>query len=159
MTLFDRLFPKEELDPGPDDIKFGRYSDAYKEAAQYDLWDQSLKLFDEHRYLEAYEQFLQYLNDPAEDNVRYTRTNGTLEFEVIQGSKRIVGFGNAQELRVASNVARIKEADETLFLHLLEYNYRLRYCRVGLTEDNHITILIDTTTIDGSPYNLYFALK
>jgi len=159
LGLFDRLFQKQKIDEGPTDIRFGRYSDAYKESEQYDLWDQSLALFEEQSYLDAYERFLQYLNDPAEENIIYQRTEASLTFEIIQGSKKLIGYSDGSKLKVEANVAKMNSASEALLRHLLEYNYQLRYCRFGLTEDHHIAIIFDTTTIDGSPYKLYYAFK
>ncbi|MBT8219971.1 MAG: hypothetical protein KJP00_09100, partial [Bacteroidia bacterium] len=67
MKLFDFLFSADNSDPDDPDIKFGRYSDAYKESDQYDLWDESLNAFDQKKYRKSYRLFLQYLNDPDID--------------------------------------------------------------------------------------------
>jgi len=56
MALLDLLFRKEKPDHGPTDVRFGRYSDAYKESAQYHHWDASLSLFEKGMYLESYER-------------------------------------------------------------------------------------------------------
>jgi len=159
LGLFDRLFQKEKKEVGPTDIRFGRYSDAYKETEQYDLWDQSLTLFEQKAYLDAYERFLQYLNDPSEENVEYERSDNILRFEIIQGSMKLVGESDGNKIRVEAKVARVKAISESLFRHLIEYNYQLRYCRFGLTRDNHVAIIFDSSNIDGSPYKLYYALK
>jgi len=159
LGLFDRLFQKRKKDERLVDIRLGRYSDAYKEADRYDLWDEALSLFDQQDYLDAYERFLEYLLDPAEQNIHYERSDNLLTFEIIQGSKKLIGHSDGQKIRVQANIAKINTASEPLLRYLLEYNYNLRYCRFGLTEDSHIAIIFDTTTIDGSPYKLYYALK
>ena len=159
MGLLDRLFRKEKKQEGPIDIRFGRYSDAYKETEQYDLWDQSLALFEQQSYLDAYERFLQYLTDPTEENIKYDRSDDLLTFEIIQGSKKLTGHSNNHKIRVETKIAKVNAVSEPLLQYLLKYNYQLRYCRFGLTADSHIAIIFDTTTIDGSPYKLYYALK
>ncbi len=159
MGILDRLFQKRKKNQQPTEIRFGRYSDAYKEADQYDLWDQALKLFEQKDYLSAYERFLQYLNDPSEENIHYTRSGTRIDFEIIQGSNKLVGYCDSVELRVETKIAKINNLTAPLLRHLLEYNYQLRYCRFGLTADNHISIIFDSSTIDGSPYKLYYALK
>ncbi|MEZ4950996.1 MAG: hypothetical protein R2784_16670 [Saprospiraceae bacterium] len=42
---------------------------------------------------------------------------------------------------------------------LIEQNFELKYSRFALDEDNDITVIFDTYTLDGSPYKLYYALK
>jgi len=158
MAILDLLFRKDKPDEGPDDVRFGRYSDAYKESAQYHHWDESLALFEKGEYLESYERFLDYLTDSDEQNVSYHRKDDLLHFEVIQGSKRLVGFSDGKKIRVETQIAKINQPSESLFKHLLEYNYELRFCRFGMSGE-HVVIIFDSTTIDGSPYKLYHALK
>ena len=109
LGLLDRLFRKEKKEEGPIDIRFGRYSDAYKETEQYDLWDQSLALFEQQSYLDAYERFLQYLTDPTEENIKYDRSDDLLTFEIIQGSKKLTGHSNNHKIRVETKIAKVTQ--------------------------------------------------
>ncbi|MBT8221393.1 MAG: YbjN domain-containing protein, partial [Bacteroidia bacterium] len=99
------------------------------------------------------------LNDPDIDNVQIKESGQGLDFEIIQGSKKLVGLLRQNSIRVQSKVAKIKQMEEKLLRHLLEYNFELRYSRFGITDDDHISIIFDSSTDDGSPYKLYYALK
>lgn len=159
MGLFDRFFAPPYRDEGPSDIRFGRYSDAYKEEAHYAMWNNALAAFDQKDYLVAYEHFLGYLLDPSLDNVTYTRSGGRIEFEIIQGSKKLTGVLTEKMVGVVSKVAKMDREDPALLQHLLEYNYQLRFCRFSISEDDHICMTFDSSIIDGSPFKLYYALK
>lgn len=159
MKIFDFFFNSkrnERLDP---DVRFGRYSDAYKESEQYDLWDEALVKFEQKNFAESYTLFLKYLNDPDFNNVSYSKNGDDVEFEIIQGSKKLVGYLKDKCVRVESQVAKINQMEEELLQYLLSYNYELRYSRFGITDDDHISIIFDSSTDDGSPYKLYYALK
>ena len=159
MGLFDRLFGgSSNTEPQPD-ISFGRYSDSYKEAEQYDSWDSSLDKFDEGKYLDAYLDFFRYLADEQEKNVTYRKENGGIHFEVLQGSKRIVGFADHKKVKAEAKVAVAENLNLGFMRRLMEANFSLKYSRFALDEDNNITIKFDTYTLDGSPYKLYYAIK
>lgn len=159
MGLFDRLFGNSADKPPAPDIKFGRYSDSYKETANYDAWDNSLEKFESEHYLEAYREFFRYLRDDREDNVRYWDEDGGIRFELFQGSKKITGFADASQVRVESKIARTQSLNVGFMRRLIEKNFSLKYSRFALDSDNNIAIVFDTYTLDGSPYKLYYALK
>ena len=159
MGLFDRLFGYTGEAQEQPKIKFGRYSDSYKSAASYKAWDKALEKFDEGAYLEAYKAFFKYLRDEKEDNVRLREEKERIEFELFQGSKKISGFVDHQKLKVESKIAHTGNLKEAFMRRLVELNYELEYSRFSLDNENNITIVFDTYTIDGSPYKLYYALK
>ena len=132
MGLYDRFFAPPFQDEGPSDIRFGRYSDAFKEEAQYELWNKALSEFDQQRYLSSYEYFLDYLRDPSLDNVHYTKSSGRIEFEIVQGSKKLNGLLTDKMVGVVAKIAKMDRADVHLLQHLLEYNYQLRFCRFSI---------------------------
>lgn len=159
MGLFDRLFgTASEPEPLPD-IRFGRYSDSYKETANYDAWDLSLEKFEGEEYLEAYLAFFRYLRDEREDNVKYWNDANVIRFELYQGSKKICGFADANKVKAEAKIARTQSLNVGFMRRLIEKNFSLKYSRFALDDDNNITILFDTYTLDGSPYKLYYALK
>ena len=159
MGLFNRLFgsPVEEV-PQPD-IRFGRYSDSYKEAANYDAWDFALEAFEGENYLECYRQFFRYLRDEVEDNVRYWEETGGIRFEIYQGSVKLMGFANEKKLRAEARVVKTEALNVSFMRRLLEQNYELKYSRFALDDEDNITIVFDAYSLDGSPYKLYYALK
>lgn len=160
MSIFDRLFGSSSntLAPQPD-IRFGRYSDSYKEAVNYNYWDLSLEKFENEEYLESYRAFFRYLRDDSEDNVRYEEENGKITFEIYQGSKKITGHVDETSLKAESKIAHSDVLNVGFMRRLIEQNFGLEYSRFALDEQNNITIVFDTYTLDGSPYKLYYALK
>ena len=159
MSFFERWFGNNNEENEQPDIRFGRYSDSYKDTKCYDAWDMALSHFEEGKYLAAYEQFLCFLRDEAEENVVWEKSDQGLAFELFQGSKRVVGWATRQRLRVEARVARVTEPRPELLRRLVEQNYSLKFSRYALDPDFHITVVFDTDTVDASPYKLYYALK
>jgi hypothetical protein len=159
MGFFDRLFgTKEAAIPQPD-VRFGRYSDSYKDGANYDAWDTALEKFEEEQYLESYKAFFNYLRDEEEDNVRWTEENDGIKFEIFQGSKKISGFADNTNLRAKASIAKTEQLNVGFLRRLLEKNFSMNFGRFALGESNELLVVFDTYTLDGSPYKLYFALK
>ncbi|MEL7427540.1 MAG: hypothetical protein AAFN81_31405, partial [Bacteroidota bacterium] len=159
MSFFERWFGNNNEESNQPDIRFGRYSDSYKDTKCYDAWDLALSQFEVGKYLAAYEQFLFFLRDEAEGNVVWEKSEQGLAFEIFQGSKRVIGWATRQRLRVEARVARITEPRPELLRRLVEQNYSLKFSRYALDPDCHITVVFDTDTVDASPYKLYYALK
>lgn len=159
MSFFERWFGGKDSDIAEPDIRFGRYSDSYKDPSCYDAWDKALILFEDEKYLEAYEQFLYFLRDEAEDNVHWDLTPNGLSFELYQGSKRVIGWATRMRLRVEARVAHIMDSRPELLRRLVEQNYSLKFSRYALDPDQHIVVIFETETADASPYKLYYALK
>lgn len=159
MGFFDKFFGTvTESIPQPD-IVFGRYSDSYKSKEQYAAWEKSLDLFEKEEYLASFRQFFTYLRDEEEDNVRFSETKGAIHFELIQGSKKIVGIANRKKVKAEAKIAITEDLNIGFMRRLMEENFKMRYSCFALDEDNDITIVFDTNILDASPYKLYYALK
>ena len=158
MGLFDRLFgsSKEEVQP---DIPFGRYTDSYKTPEQYDAWDLSLEEFEKGNYMESYRLFFKYLRDDTCNNVQAEEVNGQINFQLLQGSKKIAGFVNSKKVSVGAKVVKTDDLNIGFMRRLMEENYKMEYSRFALDNDNDIAIVFNTYVLDGSPYKLYYALK
>lgn len=159
MSLLKRIFGNREPEIIPPDIRFGRYSDSYKESDNYEAWDQALDKFEQEEYLDSYRAFFRYLRDEHEDNVRWWDEAEGIRFELFQGSKKIIGLADAKKLKVEARIARSTELNVNFMRQLIERNFELNYSRFALDDDNNLTIVFDTYTLDGSPYKLYYALK
>ena len=158
MGFFDYFFANKK-DVNQPLIQFGRFSDAYKEERKYDAWDQSLKLFENQEYIEAYKQFFEYLNDESAANCKYEDHKDHLTFEFYQGSKKIIGRANHKSFVAEAKIAKTDGLHIGFLRRLLEDNYQFKYCRYALDAENSITAVFSSSTIDGSPYKLYHALK
>jgi hypothetical protein len=160
MGLFDRLFGTNDKNKEPmPKLRFGRFSDSYKTDQKYAAWESALQKFDEKDYMGAYRAFLDYLRDDAEDNVHFREENGSLFFEIFQGSKKLVGCADGELLKVQAKIAKAEQPDLGFMYRLLTTNYQLHYCRLAFDDNDNIVILFDSYTADGSPYKLYHAFK
>ena len=159
MGLFSRLFGTVKSKEPQPDIRFGRYSDSYKANAQYDAWDASLKEFEAKNYKESYRQFFTYLNDPSLNNVQWKETGDVIEFELVQGSKKIFGSVDSEKLKVEALVVKCNDLSNAFMRKLLDKNFNLKYGRFALNDANEIVMKFETFMLDGSPYKLYYALK
>ncbi len=158
MGFFDYFFSNKTNINQPQ-IQFGRFSDAYKEERKYDAWDKSLELFENQDYIESYKQFFEYLNDESAANCNYEDHKDHLTFEFYQGSKKIVGRANHKSITAEAKIAKTESLHIGFLRRLLEDNYQLKYSRYALDSDNCITAVFSSSTIDGSPYKLYYSLK
>ena len=99
MSFWDLIFgTKTEQAIASPKIRLGRFTDSYKSKTQYESWDLALTKFEDSDYLESYKEFLKYLRDDKEDNVRWLEENGGIRFEILQGSKRVSGFADARPI-------------------------------------------------------------
>lgn len=160
MSFWNRLFGNkaEPTKPQPR-IKFGRYTDSYKQKQQYEAWEDALNKFEEQNYLSSYDALFRYLRDENEDNVRWVEENGSIKFEILQGSKRVTGTANAQKFVAEARIVYADNLGVAVMRRLVESNYVLEYSRYGLDNDNNLVIKFDSSSLDGSPYKLYYALK
>lgn len=158
-SIFNRFFKSAESPDGQPSIKFGRYSDSYKGAAQYAAWDKALVAFEREKYLDCYRAFFKYLRDEEEDNVKFWEADHGIHFELLQGSKKVVGFADRKRFKAEAKVVKVERLDLEIMKRLSAANFDLKYSRYALDNDEDIAILFDTYTLDGSPYKLYYALK
>ena len=158
MKLFGRIFGTKPTPASPQ-IRFGRYTDSNRSAAQEAAFDAALKDFVKENYLSAYVLFFDYLLDGDEQNLRAWEERGELRFEFFQGSKKISGYANDRKFYAAARIAKAKTLQSSFMRRLLEANFDLKYSRFALTPDDEITIVFDTHTADGSPHKLYAALR
>ena len=159
MGFFDRFFGSTiESIPQPA-INFGRYSDSYKSKEQYAAWEESLNLFEKQEYLASFRSFFTYLRDVKEKNVTFSEEKGEIRFELIQGSKKIVGIANRKKVKAEAKIAITEHLNIGFMRRLMEENFKMRYSCFALDADNDITIIFETKILDASPYKLYYALK
>jgi hypothetical protein len=161
LSIWDTLFgraPGYDPTDGPD-FSFGRYTDAFKTPDNYAAWDKSLQAFEKGNYLQSCEAFMAYLYDPKEDNVQWKTEEGKLYFEFYQGSKRVTGFADVEQLRATARIARLDANNADLLHRLTTMNYEMKYSRFAIDEEDCLTIIFDSPINDASPHKLYQALK
>ncbi|MDH3652411.1 MAG: hypothetical protein OEQ53_22160 [Saprospiraceae bacterium] len=159
MSFFSKIFGNKSVSKTKPDIHFGRYSDAYKSDVKYDAWDRAVEKFQARDYLGMYRDFFFYLSDEEEHNLNTSEKNGSIDFELFQGSKKIVGTANSEEFRAEAKIAKVASLQMSLMKRLIEDNYDLKYGRYCIDKQGDISIVFDSLIADGSPYKLYYGLK
>jgi len=147
------------FDADEPDVKFGRYSDAFKNESQVNKWRSADTLFKEKKYIEAYNDFFLYLRDEKANNVTHTSNGDSISFEILQGSKKVTGIASTQKVEAEVKVVKCNKLGVAFMRKLMEKNYSLRYGRFALSDDDTVYMKFTTTTEDGSPEKIYYALK
>lgn len=164
MSFFKKIFGTREqehtfLSDGEPDIKFGRYSDSFKNEQQVEKWRKALALFKEKEYINSYKHFFMYLRDDDADNVKITEGDNEILFEVYQGSKKILGKATSEAVSAEVKVVKSNKLKVAFMRKLMERNYNLKYGRFALADDNTVYMKFSTTSEAGPPEKLYYALK
>lgn len=139
-------------------LSFGRYTDCNKDAKQLAHWVKSTKAFKEKRYVESFEEFLNYVRDHELENVSIIRNGETVEFKLIQGSNVITGTGNNKEFVAETNLAQMLTPSIPVMRKLMAVNYGLRYSKFAL-KGSAICMKFSSHAEDASPSKLYAGLK
>ncbi|MBX2929110.1 MAG: hypothetical protein KF852_14830 [Saprospiraceae bacterium] len=158
MSLLRRFFKSAPTSSAPD-LRFGRYTDSYKQADNYKAWDRAVEAFENLEYLDSFRAFLEYLRDEREENIHWTDTGDEIRFELYQGSRLVNGLATGQLIKAESKLAKAKSLHVGYMRRLVEHNFDFKYCRYALDPDNNIVAVFDTFMLDGSPYKLYYAIK
>ncbi len=139
--------------------RFGRHSDAWKSPERMAWWSRAVHAWEAQQYLDSVEALLQYLLDPARQNVQWTRHDDQIHFTLLQGSKVVHGHVDGERLRAESRVAHTRELQVAWMRRLLEANGDLNFSHYALDEQGHISLVTFSFLLDGSPYKLYHALR
>lgn len=159
MNFFSKIFKGTIESPEDPDVLFGRYSDAYKSDEKYEAWDDSILMFEKQEYGKAYNKFFSYLLNENEDNVAWFEEDDVLRFQILQGSKKIVGHIDDEVIKAEAKIATTNGLNVGFLRRMVEQNYTLKYGRYALDENDNLTLVFDSYLLDGSPYKLYYALK
>lgn len=159
MDIFDKIFRRAADDKSTPAIKFGRFSDSYKEKEKYAAWDKAIELYESDQYLESFRKLFEYLREDGSDNVNFSEENGTITFELYQGSKKITGTADKENLRAEAKIAKASSLEIGFLRRLIEENFGLKYSRYALDDEDNVTMVYHTFSHDGSPYKNYYGLK
>lgn len=159
MNFFSRLFGATNDQLIQPNLRFGRYTDSYKEEDKYDRWDEAASHFEAKRFLDSYLAFFEYLRDDEVKNVICEKDEEEIRFTFYQGSKKITGWANEKKLKAESKIAKTTKLNIGFLRRLVESNYNLKYGRYCIDDDGDISMVFDTLSLDASPYKIYYALK
>ena len=102
---------------------------------------------------------MSYLTDDEIENVKVENRGSEIYFEILQGSKMLIGTVNDKKVRVEATIAIPTSFHVSYLRQLVTQNYKLEYSRYALDDNGHLTIIFDSFIQDASPYKLYYALK
>lgn len=139
-------------------IELGRFSDCNKTDAQLDHWDRSLALRKEEKYLESFKELLDYIKDPAINNLSYTVNGNQIDFSFHQGSKVIYGRCTDTESSAECRIAAFSSPSVPVMRKLATLNYSLKYSWFAIN-DNAYAIRTRGLHADSSPTKFYWALR
>ena len=138
---------------------FGRFSDALAEPKQIKLFDEALKKFESKDYIANYILFFQFITNKKEDNVSYTQNSSGINFEIIQGSKKMTGVATVQKFYCISKIAYVDKLQVRYLRQMIEANFAFMYIRYAIDTENNIVLLFESVASEASPYKLLEALR
>jgi len=153
------IFTKKKTKKKSPNLKFGRFTDSYKEEEKYQFWDYALKCFEDQQYLDCFEYFLKYLSNDKQQNLSYTRDSDHINFSLFQGSKLMTGIASNLEITAEVKIAVVNGFNIGFLRKLISMNYKLKYSRYAIDEQGDITMVFNSSMLDSSPYKLYYGLK
>lgn len=164
MSFFKKVFsstsatPQQETESRLPAISTGRYTEVNKKALQTSYWSKAQDEFARKNYVEAYNNLLLYMLDPAIENLTINKRADAIDFEIIQGSKIIRGKGDAVAFTAEARIARFDRLNVAFMRKLMSMNYIHQYTRFAI-KDDVIYLRFDSKAIDASPNKLYYSLK
>jgi hypothetical protein len=159
MSFLQWFLGKKELPKTKPDIRFGRFTDAYKTAKQLAHWENARLSFEQENFFASCKELLQYILDERENNVSWNENENNISFSIVQGSQKITGNFSHEMLSAEVAVAKANSLNVGLLRRLIDQTTTLSYTSYALTPDNVIVIRFSTSAADGSPYKVFFGLK
>ena len=157
MQILKKIFNRKSA---PSVLQYGRHSHVVNSPQRFSYWDYSFKMYEAKRYQDAYKSLLLFLENSSGNNVTIdVESRLRFTFEIIQGSKKILGRVNESGIFCEVKVAKAALHDKELYRQLLEENYYRNHTKFGLDTENNICLLFQAEHINASPLRLYYALK
>ncbi len=140
-------------------IELGKYIEQGLSHFDKEKWNKSLELYVQHDYIESYFSLLQFLRDPKLENITTDKNNHILEFELYQGSKKILGRITDHDIDIYSDIVGYEDSIPSELLEvLLQENYKFRYAKFTLTNETIRLVFTGPVSLV-PPTVLYEALK
>jgi len=141
---------------------FGRGINANIAPNEEELFEKSYEAFESKNILDAYEYFLQslqnYTKNEANQNIITSRTDDELEFSIFQGTAKIVGHITKEHLKAEVIIIKKENASVALKRRILERNYQFTYIYYFMDEEYiKLKLFHDNTTM--SPQKVFFPLR
>lgn len=141
---------------------FGRGINANLSKDEEELFNKSYEAFEAKDILNAYEYFFKslenFLNNASSKNIILSREEDKLNFEIFQGSARVVGTITKEKLYAEAIITKKHSANVALKRLLLERNYQLTYSYY-FSDDEFIKIKLSHDNITMNTQKVFFPLR
>ena len=141
---------------------FGRGINADLSKLEEELFDKSYESFEKNDILDAYEYFLNSLENFTDENsnknIITSRDDEKLNFTLFQGSAKITGYITEKYLCAQVIMIKKDKANVALKRRLLERNYQFTYANY-FSDDEYIKLKLYHDNITMSPHKVFFPLR
>ncbi|MEA3227546.1 MAG: hypothetical protein U9P38_00575, partial [Campylobacterota bacterium] len=141
---------------------FGKAINADISPDEEELFNSSYEAFEKKKTLDAYQFFLESLQnfraDLQNNNLVIDRDEKTIKFELYQGTAKIVGTITKENFYAEVILVKAKDANVALKRYILERNYQLTYGRY-FSDNNYIKLKIFHDNITMSPHKIFFPIR
>ena len=141
---------------------FGRGINANIAPDEEELFEKSYEAFESKNILDAYEYFLNSLenftNDISNQNIITSRVEDKLEFTIFQGCAKITGLITKENLKAEVILIKKGNASVALKRRILERNYQFTYAYY-FCDDEYIKLKLFHDNITMSPQKVFFPLR
>ena len=141
---------------------FGRGTNANISPDEEELFNKSYEAFENNEALDAYEYFLNslqnYQDETPNKNISITRDEKSLNFELFQGTAKIVGTITDKTFYAEVIIVKKEDANVALKRYILERNYQLTYS-CYFTDSEYIKLKLFYNNITMSPQKIFFPIR
>lgn len=141
---------------------FGRGINATISPDEEELFDKSYAAFEKGETLKAYEYFFKSLenfsDENSNNNIITKLKSDKLEFEIFQGSAKIIGYVTNEKLYAEAIIINTSDAKVALKRYILQRNYQLTYA-CYFTDDDFIKLKLFQDNVTASPQKIFFPLR
>jgi len=141
---------------------FGRGINATISHEEEELFNKSQDAFENNDILNAYEYFLQSLqnftNNDSNQNIVIKKENDKLNFEIFQGTAKVTGYITQEHLYAEVIITQASSANVAFKRYMLERNYQLTYAYYFI-DDGYIKLKLFHDNITMTPQKVFFPIR
>jgi hypothetical protein len=141
---------------------FGRGLNAEIAPDEEELFNKSSSAFEEKRYFDGYELFLNslqnYTDGQKNNNISIIRNDEEIRFELLQGSVRIDAKITQEDFYAEVIMIKSNDASVALKRYLLERNYQLTYANY-FSDTKHIKLKLFFKNETMNPQKIFFPIR
>jgi len=141
---------------------FGRGINATVSPNEEELFNKSQEAFENKNILDAYEYFLNslqnYKDKVPNQNITTKKEKDRLLFEIYQGTAKITGYTTQEHLFAEVIITKASSANVALKRYILERNYQLTYAYY-FSDKNYIKLKLYLDNITMTPQKIFFPLR